>query len=42
MSSHDQRIPRDNEGITAARRASAVRKWRNWYLSIRPNAKLEE
>jgi Prenyltransferase and squalene oxidase repeat len=34
--------PAENEGITPARRAGAVRKWRNWFLSIRPNAKLEE
>ncbi|MES1213506.1 MAG: prenyltransferase/squalene oxidase repeat-containing protein [Singulisphaera sp.] len=34
--------PSENEGITPARRANAVRKWRNWFLSIRPNAKLDE
>jgi len=32
----------DNDGINAARRASSARKWRAWYLSIRPQAKLED
>lgn len=34
--------PSENESITPARRASAVRKWRNWFLSIRPNANLDD
>jgi hypothetical protein len=34
--------PSENESITPNRRASAVRKWRNWFLSIRPNAHLDD
>ena len=34
--------PSENESITPARRAIAVRKWRNWFLSIRPNAYLDD
>ncbi len=34
--------PSENESITPGRRASAVRKWRNWFLSIRPNANLDD
>ncbi len=34
--------PSENEGVTPARRASAVREWRSWFLSIRPNANLDE
>jgi hypothetical protein len=30
------------EGITENRRANAVRKWRKWFTSIRPNAHLDE
>ena len=32
----------ENEGITPARRAGAARKWKAWYLSIRPTAKWED
>ncbi len=34
--------PAENESLTPARRAAAQRKWRNWFLAIRPNAKLDE
>ena len=33
--------PSENEGVTPAR-PRAVRKWRSWFLSIRPNANLDE
>jgi len=34
--------PAENDSLTPARRAAAQRKWRNWLLSVRPNAKLDE
>ena len=34
--------PNENEGVTPNRRANTVRKWKAWYLSIRPQAKLDD
>lgn len=31
-----------DEDVTPARRATATRKWKAWYLAIRPNARLDD